>query len=412
MSNTDYILNLLDITDENIKPYEVYNTFIKNIRTKIIKAKLSYKPGRCPDCGLCAQIKNGFKEVTYDINSLNGIPYRLRLFKQRFYCKNCHSSHFARSPFLNFNSIFTQDIIERIIQLAQDSLTLKEIAKLVGASPSSVNRILYKNSHYHWHHKPLPHNLSFDEFSIKKNEYAFIGIDADTHKQLVLLPDRKKKTIIEFFLNQYSLYERQQVETVTVDMNADYATYAHQLFPNAEIIIDRFHIIQLIQRTLTDARILTVKQTEDHHNRTYKALKTHWRLFNKSETLLDAQHIKYYRGLNEYTTQQNIVDLGLQYNPEFSRVYQAYQTILNAVQTKNFQAIEHLLDTYTPSNSPLDVTIRTLKRNRHYIKNALEYPFSNGPIEGLNRKIKTLKRNCYGFKNVQHFFTRIQLILG
>ncbi|MEL1206254.1 ISL3 family transposase, partial [Staphylococcus epidermidis] len=87
---------------------------------------------------------------------------------------------------------------------------------------------------------------------------------------------------------------------------------------------------------------LTVKQTEDPHNRPYKALKTHWRLFNKSETLLDAQHIKYYRGLNEYTTQQNIVDLGLQYNPEFSRVYQAYQTILNAVQTKNFQAIEHL----------------------------------------------------------------------
>ncbi len=47
----------------------------------------------------------------------------------------------------------------------------------------------------------------------------------------------------------------------------------------------------------------------DHHNRTYKSLKHPWRLFDQDENELNHRTVKYYFGLNEYTTTQNIVDL-------------------------------------------------------------------------------------------------------
>ena len=54
----------------------------------------------------------------------------------------------------------------------------------------------------------------------------------------------------------------------------------------------------------------------------------------------------------------------------------------------------------------MDTAVSTLKRNTHYVKNG----YSNGPIEGINRKIKELKRHCYGFRNLNNFFNRINCI--
>ncbi|WP_010581433.1 ISL3 family transposase, partial [Liquorilactobacillus vini] len=53
----------------------------------------------------------------------------------------------------------------------------------------------------------------------------------------------------------------------------------------------------------------------------------------------------------------------------------------------------------------------TLKKNLKYVSNSCESSLSNGPIEGINRKIKALKRICYGFKNMDHFYARILLIV-
>lgn len=79
---------------------------------------------------------------------------------------------------------------------------------------------------------------------------SFICIDADTHKSVKVLSDRLNRTIKQFFLSQYSTAERAAVQRVIMDMNASYQAFVHELFPNAELIIDRFHIIQLMGRTI------------------------------------------------------------------------------------------------------------------------------------------------------------------
>jgi transposase len=69
-----------------------------------------------------------------------------------------------------------------------------------------------------------------------------------------VLNDRLNRTIKQFFLSQYSTAERAAVQRVIMDMNASYQAFVHELFPNAELIIDRFHIIQLMGRTMDTIR--------------------------------------------------------------------------------------------------------------------------------------------------------------
>ena len=142
-----------------------------------------------------------------------------------------------------------------------------------------------------------------------------------------------------------------------------------------------------------------------------RIMKSQWRLFHKDFTNINADKPVYLRGVNEYMTQQNAIDLVIDQFPAFDVVYQTYQRLMRAIRTKNVHEMSQLLDEYHPQHNQMDVVIQTLKYYRHYVLNSLIYPYSNGPIEGLNRKIKDLKRHCYGFRNMTNFFKRIDCFL-
>ena len=171
-----------------------------------------------------------------------------------------------------------------------------------------------------------------------------------------------------------------------------------------------FHIVQLAGRALDHERLQALKSMTDHHDRTYKALKNNWRLFHQDENQISASENKYYRGLNEFMTAQNVVDLGLDAFPRFKQVYHDYQTILSFIRNRDRAALQQLVMNYQPNGSAMDTVIRTIQKNYLGIRNACLYEYSNGPLEGVNRKIKELKRSCYGFRSLSHFFIRIKLI--
>ncbi|KRL41166.1 hypothetical protein FD01_GL002250 [Lacticaseibacillus manihotivorans DSM 13343 = JCM 12514] len=60
----------------------------------------------------------------------------------------------------------------------------------------------------------------------------------------------------------------------------------------------------------------------------------------------------------------------------------------------------------------MDTAIATLRKNLPWIINAAKSPYSNGPIEGVNRKIKELKRSCYGFANQANMFVRVYQLIA
>ena len=77
---------------------------------------------------------------------------------------------------------------------------------------------------------------------------------------MAILENRLTKTIRENFMNRYTNRERAAVKSVVVDLNAQYIKFIKALFPNARIIIDRFRIVQLVERALGNARISLVKK--------------------------------------------------------------------------------------------------------------------------------------------------------
>jgi len=414
MSQDNSILCALDIKDNNIKNVSVRDATIKKRgvikHIKLVQADLTYTLHRCPQCGMESLIKDGTRKTNARLASFNGKEYHLILKKQRFLCKNCGSTCGAHSDLLIKNHTMTRQVQNRIFSMARRSFTLTSMAKLVGISANTVSRILYDNTRLPNRCTRLPENLCFDEFRSVKGIFTFIAIDAQTHHLVELVHDRLSKTLIEHFINNYSLSERQAVKSVSIDLNANYQLVVHRIFPNAQIIVDRFHIIQLCSRSLDRVRINSLKNIDDKRSRLYKALKSNWRLYHLPLEDVDDKKVKYIFGINEYTTIQNVIDIATDELPIFKNTYNTYQDIQKSISHHDIRLLRETIYGYKKNNTAMDTSITTLRKNLKYVENSCSMPYSNGPLEGTIGKIKKLKHNSYGFKNLNHFLKRIRLI--
>lgn len=411
MSQNNSILNLLGIEDQNIKVLKVETILKNNEEWKLIHASLTYPVDRCKNCGFKSVVKNGLRKSHLRLASLNGTRYEMILAKQRYYCSNCQTTFGAITQLTKHNHTLSQDLKNQIMALVREGLNGELIARLCHCSASSVRRTITERVEPHYRMAVLPKHLCFDEFRSTKSIMSFICCDSETHQLVVKLHDRLSPSIIDYFENRYSRAERAQVETVVIDLNAQYQSFIYRLFPNAKIIIDRFHIVQLAGRALDNCRINLLK-TLDKQSREYKIMKTQWRLFHLKQTELNPEKPVYLRGINEYMTKQNAVDLVTSKFTDFKTVYQTYQGITQAIHERDPELLKAVLQDYRTTNTEMDTTINTLKKNRQAVINSTKYEFSNGPLEGINRKIKTLKRTCYGFANQKFFFLRIDCLFA
>ena len=104
----------------------------------------------------------------------------------------------------------------------------------------------------------------------------------------------------------------------------------------------------------------------------------------------------------------DILNFLLDLSPELKATYELYQDLLFALQTKNLDRLNHLLETEYPLISPeLQTAFQTFKTYQSYIVNTLTTPYTNGPIEGINNKIKVIKRIAFGYRSFYHFKSRI-----
>ncbi len=108
--------------------------------------------------------------------------------------------------------------------------------------------------------------------------------------------------------------------------------------------------------------------------------------------------------------QQYEVDLAVYDDPRFAGTYPIHKDLLADFCGHCVQDLGALLNNYQPKHSAMGTAITSLKKNYQAVINSCCFSYSNGPIEGINRKIKTLKPIEYGFRNLTNFFNRIALI--
>ena len=141
MSINNYILNLLNIKDENIYIVkEIKEEMIKNKKYKIIEGFLSYKPEYCPHCGVVNESSNDIIKWGYRKNCKIRIPKqnncltRLILYKQRFYCKHCNNTFIAETSLVNHNKNISIDRFHIVIQ-AYNALNITRVKLCYKSNP-------------------------------------------------------------------------------------------------------------------------------------------------------------------------------------------------------------------------------------------------------------------------------------
>lgn len=414
MSQVNYISFYLNLKEENINFIKCYEEKRINRTYKITEASLSYAPIYCPICGCIFNSeqtyeKNGFKISDILLLDVSNYPSILRLHKQRYKCHSCNKKFFAKTNIVNDGCFISNQVKYAIAIDLKNKISEKDIANRYHVSPNTVERIidsyyqgkkLYKNY--------LPEILSFDEFkSVKSADGAmsFHMVDGKTGKTIDIIEDRRLINLIKYF-SYYSHKARAKVKLIVIDMYSPYISLIKKMFPNANIIIDKFHLVNLISTSLNKTRIKIMKYNKKNYNK----LKRYWRLILKSQDELDNTKWKRWWCFDNLMTQSDVVNYLININSQLKTTYEVYQSLLYALKHNKYNELESTLNTkHNNISDYMKTSIKTLKEYLPYVKNTLDNPYHNGYVEGNNNFIKVLKRIAFGFRSFHRFKARIMI---
>ncbi len=384
-----------------------------------IMGTLTYKPKACDMCGVKNEstqdiIKYGFKETGVRLPDGPGKPIKFTLKKQRFKCKHCQATFIAQSSIIKkFDSISILSKNKIAVELTETQ-SMKLIGQRYHVSSNTVSRILLKAaSALNPKGNYLPEHLSLDEFkSVDDVEGAMSAILVDPHNKRLLdiIEDRKQQSLIRYF-HRYSKEARAAVKTISMDLYSPYIGVVKACFPNAKIVIDRFHIVQLLNNTINSIWIEVMNEIKNSRPTDYRKLKNQWKLILKNADHLDFSNYYYHRLYHEKTTEQRMVDYLLSLSPKLQQAYQVMNDLKFAIETRDYSYLLATLQDLKKVrlNKKVRKTINTMERFLPYVENALIYRVSNGPTEGMNNKIKLIKRTGYGYASFRNFRARILL---
>ena len=363
-----------------------------------VKIYIETKPTEqiCPCCGLATK-----RIHDYRLQTIKDLPFQLKhcylvLRKRRYLC-SCGKRFSETYSFLPRYFQRTSRLTAFIASELRSTVSIKSVAERTNVSTATVGRILDTIS---YGRPKLGETVSIDEFkgNASMEKYQCILVDPTKHKVLDILPDRKRTNLANYF---YSIPkdERYRVKFFCCDMWQPYVDLARIYFPNASIVIDKYHFIRQVSWAIEKVRKRLQKTMPANLRKYYK----------RSRSLI----------LHRYTTlkaeDKQRCDLMLLYNDDLRLAHYLKERFFEICQNPKYS--EQRTDFFDwikmAENSGLKEFEDCAKTYRHWSKeilNAFKYKFiSNGPTEGFNNKIKVLKRTSYGVRNFKRFRTRILL---
>ena len=423
MTHNDYTKLILNIKDENIyfseNCLEIIN--INKIQTKVFHGYLTYTPEFCPKCGC---VNEGFNDIIkwnwkrnckIKITKTCGYNSLLILDKQRFLCKNCNRTFTASTNVVDYHKQISNDTNLNIkLELMQKG-SEKDIAKRNNVSSNHVNRILHQISEDKLvkNNGNLPSIMGIDEFKATKDtisKMAFIIVNQD-ERNIFDINNSRLSLDIEKYFKRYSRQERDKVQFITMDLYKPYYKLMHNLFKNAILISDRFHISIQTRNALDNTRIKLCTKS----NPNYRKLKKYWKLILKKESELDNKKKKYNKYFKKEMTQKDIVTYLIKTNEKLYNDYQIYQGIEKAINSRDKELFFNIVNNNKNNKNiskKMKQALKTYKNMEKYISNSFDYEYSNGIVEGINNVIKQVKHVACGYKKFNHLKARVMLIKG
>ena len=419
MSLSNFIKTILNIQDNNISfPEEDYCQIIQkdNLLIKVFKGFLKSNYCACPHCNSKNIVKNGSRNRKIKYIPIQNYNIQLKLNVQRYICKECKKTFSPSTNIVGNNSSISNNLKYTIALELQKNISLTSIAKRYNISISSVQRIMdncYSNFKVNKEH--LPEAICIDEFKSVKNidgAMSFVFADYRTKSIVDIVEDRKLNSLTEYF-SRFSLEARNNVKYICMDMYTPYISLVNSIFPNAKIVLDKFHIINLVNRAFNQTRISIMNSIQDD------SLKRKFKLFWKSllKYYPDLCQVNYYcQSFKRKLSSKDKVDYLLEKSPELEVNFNIYQDIIQAIKHNNFKRFESVVKKYLGTKEKVSkkmiIALKTLKKYMKYIENMFESNITNGLIEGLNNKIKSIKRTAFGYSSFSNFKKRILIQAG
>ena len=404
----------------NRKEYKIIN--VKEEKG-IIEVKLCSKKKkvRCPICNtFTGSVHCHARPIRSKYLDSCGQEVNLIIHKRRFHCYKCNKIFTE-----NFNLTSKNESISNAVKIAirknllDYNLTIDSIAKNNHVSKYIVRKELERaTSTIPEHLKNLPMVILFDEFKAEEGKYAFIINDPIHKKVLDILPKRKKEYLIQYFTYTEN---RHSIKFVISDMYEPYLLVTTIMFPKAKYVVDRFHYIRYIMEALDKIRI-RLQKTYNEKSKEYKLLK------NKKNVSLLRKYgndvnwwVEVERYKNGHIVKMLPVDIIkeiLEISDELKRGYNLKELFLDIINHAVYEEAEVQLKNWIDicKKSEIEEFIEasgTIERWLEYIVNSfIDKRYSNGFTEGINNKIKVIKRNGYGYRNFKFFRKRILYIFN
>ena len=223
------------------------------------------------------------------------------------------------------------------------------------------------------------------------------------HRKIKYIPIQNYNVELELTIQRY----------ICMDMYTPYIILVNSIFPDAKIVIDKFHIVNLVSRAFNQTRISIMNSIQDD------SLKRKLKLFWKSllKYYPDLCQINYYcQSFKRKLSSKDKVDYLLEKIPELEISFNIYQDIIQTIKHNNFKRFEEIVKKYLASKEKISkkmiIALKTLKKYMKYIENMFESNITNGLIEGLNNKIKSIKRTAFGYSNFINFKKRVLIQAG
>jgi transposase len=398
----------LDIPD-----VRVLSTEINKVGELIITVESTKESTNCRRCGREIHKRHGYDEWTI-IRHLPvfGRPSYLRYRPRRYQCLECedHPTTTQRLDWREGNSpqsmVYDDHLLLQLVNSTVEDVSIKE-----GVAYDCVLGVLERriNASVDWGQYVALGVIGLDEIALKKGHGNFVVIATARLVDglvviLAVLPDRQKDTVVEF-LRTIPERLKQSIHTVCCDMYEGFTEAVREELSHARIVIDRFHVARAYRDGLDDLRKQELGRLKKELPEVeYKQLKgSMWALRKKPADL--------------NTEERRTLRLLFRSSPKLKQAYDLQQQ-LTGIFDQHISPISAKIKIRAwikrVARSELrcfNKFINTLGRWWEEIINYFVNRDNSGFVEGLNNKLKVLKRRCYGLFNLKHLFQRIFLDL-
>jgi transposase len=358
----------------------------------------------CPRCRSVSDDIHQYKNRCVRDMMCFGRVVHLLFEIRRFRCPKCHKVFTESLSNIAFNQRHTRRFQEMVYQECLGQ-TFQDVAKKLGMNWHTVERMFYEKAYQQFQSasRQFPQILGVDEISNKKGHKEYLLVISDLQRNCVIevLPNRLKETLIDWF-HKLTPWDRENIKVVSMDLWVPYRQAVTQALPYAEIVADRYHVTKNLNEVLEKARRALQKHLPEDVASKLKGLR--WVLLKAQEDLDESEKEKL----------QSVYEL----SPMLRSLHQLkerFRSIFERITDRN-QA-ERFLEAWVCEVKQFgcDKLLEFVQTIEHWWEPILNYfnrRVTNGAVEGLNNRVKLIKRRAYGYRNVTNFRNRIVAEIG